>query len=71
MTSHNDTEPLLKAAWVGSSIGALDLGLAASNLLSTMPSEQLMGADAGALLALGYVVAGGAALYTDVAGYDS
>ena len=69
MTNH-ESDPLLKAAWVGSSIGALDLGLAASNLLSTMPSEQLMGADAGSLLALGYVVAGGAALYTDVAGYN-
>ncbi|MDB9250039.1 hypothetical protein PN419_13700 [Halorubrum ezzemoulense] len=69
MTQH-DSEPLLKAAWVGSSAGALDLGLAASNLMSTMPSEQLLGTSAGSALALGYVVAGGAALYTDVVGYD-
>lgn len=69
MTDHN-ADPLLKAAWVGSSAGALDLGLAASNLMATMPSEQLLGASAGSALALGYVVAGGAALYTDVAGYE-
>jgi hypothetical protein len=69
MTNHN-SDPLLKAAWVGSSAGALDLGLAASNLMSTMPSEQLLGTSAASALALGYVVAGGAALYTDVVGYE-
>lgn len=64
--TQNDTEPLLKAAWIASSIGALDAGTAAAGLVETMPSAQLFGPEAGTALAVGYCVAGAVSIATDL-----
>ena len=61
-----DHETLIKAAWIGTSVGSLDLGLAATEIVATMPSEQLAGATAATVLTYGYILAGVSALYTDL-----
>jgi len=58
--------PLKSLAWLGSSIGAVDLGLVVTDTFSTLPSEQLLGSGVGDLLVWGYVFAGGAALLGDL-----
>ena len=57
---------LIGLAWIGSSIGALDLGLAATGVVSTMPSVELLGSGIGDLLIWGYLLAGAVALASDL-----
>lgn len=59
--------PLLAAAWVGTSIGSIDLGLVRVGLVETLPSAQLLGAGVGDVLVWGYLLAGVVALGTDLA----
>ena len=67
-------KPLLAASWIGSSIGSLDLGLAAaadrglflSSTITGLPSEQLLGSGIGDILIVGYVLAGAAAIGNDI-----
>ena len=68
MTNHNSTPPLLKAAYIGTSIGALDLGLPMAGLVETQLSEQLLGTGIGELLVFGYVAAGAVSLFDDLGG---
>lgn len=58
--------PLKSAAWIGSSIGAVDFGLLVTETVSTLPSEQLLGSGVADLLIWGYLLAGLAALASDL-----
>lgn len=60
-----DADPLA-LAWIGSSIGAVDLGLVATEVMSVAPSEQLLGPEIGGILSLGYLLAGAVALGNDL-----
>lgn len=68
MTDHNSTPPGLMAAYIGTSIAALDLGLPAAGLVETQLSEQLLGTGIGELLVFGYVAAGAVSLFDDLGG---
>lgn len=67
-------KPLLSASWIGSSIGALDMGLFLSadmglflsDTISSLPSEQLLGSGIAELLVVGYALAGAVSLANDL-----
>lgn len=58
--------PLVALSWIGSSIGAVDLGLVAADVFATAPTEQLLGAATAEVLVFGYLLAGGVALADDL-----
>ena len=68
MTNHNSTPPELMAAYLGTSIGALDLGLPAAGLVESQLSGQLLGTGIGELLVFGYIAAGAVSLFDDLGG---
>lgn len=67
-------KPLLSASWIGSSIGAVDMGLFLSadkgmflsDTITALPSEQLLGSGISEILVIGYLLAGVVALATDL-----
>jgi hypothetical protein len=64
----------LALAWIGTSIGAVDMGSVTTGLLQTAPSVQLLGAGAADPLMWGYLLAGAASIapdILDVAGVDT
>ena len=65
------TDPLVALAWLGTSVGAVDLSLVALGVLDVAPSVQLLGAGLGDVLVWGYLVAGIIAIGTDVVRFDS
>lgn len=60
-----ESQPLLAAAWIGTSIGSVDLSLVALDVVTTLPSEQLLGASVSGVLVWGYLLAGAVALVAD------
>lgn len=63
--------PLVAAAWIGTSVGAVDLSLVALDVLDVAPTAQLLGAGVGDVLVWGYLVAGIIAIGTDLAGLSN
>lgn len=59
--------PLLSLAWVGSSIGAVDLGVTMMELVDTLPSEQLLGSGVAEILVPAYIAAGSVSIAADIA----
>jgi hypothetical protein len=70
----NSDKPLLSAAWLGTSIGSVDLGLAKaadlglflSDTITQLPSADYLGSGAAELLVIGYVIAGIVSLVADL-----
>lgn len=66
--------PLKAASWIGSSVGAVDMGLFVaadkgilfSDVISQIPSFELLGSGVGEMLVIGYVLAGAVALGDDI-----
>lgn len=63
-----EDQPLLAAAWIGTSIGAVDMGTFVAGLVESVPSAQLLGAGVSEVLVLGYIAAGAVALGVDLMG---
>lgn len=62
------SDDLLPIAWLGTTVGAVDMSLVHLGIVEVQPTAALMGPTVSTVLTAGYLLAGGAALVGDLKG---